>query len=912
MSERHVSRVLSRLQPADHFCWLYSHEAELSAALYACLRAAAGQRALASLLVPSPAARELASSLSQQPPQGPASQVHCLDEGCSAFDLRARVQALLTQFAGAQPPSWLVADLSAAACEPAEALFAWLQGLWQEAAARSLVLVGLYDRRRVAPELLFQLLRGHELLACQEEVYVNEGATLEPPCVTLPDANIRVDRFIAGLRRWTHMRCELERRVEELGAFQAIARAVNRSLSPAAIMQAALDQVMALTHAELGHVTLWDPRAQRPLSFTLQGASARLARELEGCPGTVELAAEVMARGGLLLVDDIGASPLRRLIPEPVLREGYTSFLFMALRSHSNVQGDLCLAARETRHFQPEEAALLEALAEQIGMALENARLYTEAQQRAEEMSSLHDLSLAAASLDPEDVLHLIGERIVRLLHAATSLVALADEEHDELFVAYIQDRGQARAPFTVRLSEQGGLTGYVVRTAEPLLIPDLAAAANLPATPVHFGQAARSWLGVPLLSKGRAMGVICVQDYGPAAFDEDDQRLLSLLAQQAASALESARLFQQTLALERRYRTLLEEMNDGYAVFQDGCLVFANARLGRMLGYSREVLQASSLAELHAPEERAKGAISSGRLDGSGVASQHYRTRFLRGDGSLLPVEVTLNRIEYEGQPALAVLCRDISSQAQMEAQLLQAEKLSAVGQLVAGVAHELNNPLTTIKGYAQLMQGERLPAPVVEDLRKVEEAADRCRRIVGDLLTFARHYEPDLTDTDVNELLQRTVALRSYELRVHNITVQWDLDPQLPVIRADSHRLQRVILNLIFNAEQALLSAKDKGLIRVRSERSPDGRRIRFAVADDGPGIRPEHLDRIFDPFFTTKQVGTGTGLGLSISYGIVKEHGGRIWAESQFGAGATFVVELPLAPAENPLAAADEQGK
>jgi two-component system NtrC family sensor kinase len=275
-----------------------------------------------------------------------------------------------------------------------------------------------------------------------------------------------------------------------------------------------------------------------------------------------------------------------------------------------------------------------------------------------------------------------------------------------------------------------------------------------------------------------------------------------------------------------------------------------------------------------------------------------HYRTQFQKGDGSALPVEVTLHWIEYEGQPALAVLCRDISSQVRLEAQLIQAEKLSAVGQLVSGVAHELNNPLTTIKGYVQLMQAEQLSPAMAEDLRRVEEAADRCRRIVRDLLTFARRYEPEFVNTDVNELLQRTAALRSYELRVRNIAVRWDLDPLLPEIEADAHRLQQVILNLIFNAEQALLSSEERGLITIRSRTLPHGAGIRFEIADNGPGIRPEHLDRIFDPFFTTKKVGVGTGLGLSISYAIVKEHGGRIWADSGLGEGASFIVELPLA--------------
>lgn len=517
-------------------------------------------------------------------------------------------------------------------------------------------------------------------------------------------------------------------------------------------------------------------------------------------------------------------------------------------------------------------------------------------------MGSLYDLSLAAASLDPEDILQLIARWITSLFDAPCFFVALADEERDELRLAHVVDRGQVLPPLTVPLSQEAGLTGHVLRTGQPLLVADLTSRQDsLPAVPIHIGDAAKSWLGVPMVVKGRAIGVMCVQSYIPDAFNEEDARLLSLAAQQAASALENARLFQKTLALERRYHALIEGLNDGYAVVQDDRIVFANARLGRMLGYSPEALLGRSLESLESqdrdPDETAPAGLP-GELVGE---AGQYRTLFRRSDGARLVVEVTQNRIEYEGRPAVAVLCRDVSRQVRLESQLIQAEKLSAVGQLVAGVAHELNNPLTTIKGYAQLLQGERLPPAVVADLKRVEEAADRCRRIVGDLLTFARRYEPECTETDINEILQRTVALRSYELRVHNIEVEWDLDPALPTILADPHRLQQVVLNLVLNAEQAILSVHEGGHLAIRSRLLPGGHCIRFEVSDDGPGIRREHLDRLFDPFFTTKAVGVGTGLGLSISYGIVKEHRGRIWAESQFGAGATFVVELPVSGTE-----------
>ena len=238
-----------------------------------------------------------------------------------------------------------------------------------------------------------------------------------------------------------------------------------------------------------------------------------------------------------------------------------------------------------------------------------------------------------------------------------------------------------------------------------------------------------------------------------------------------------------------------------------------------------------------------------------------------------------------------------------QTRAQLIQADKLSALGQMIAGVAHEINNPLTTIMGYAQLLQGEEVSDQVRRDLERITEAAKRSQRIVQNLLTFARAYEPRKEYIDINQVIEDTLALRAYQLKVDNIEVVTELDENLPWTMADPYRLQQVFLNLINNAQQAMAELGG-GRLTVRSELR-GGNTIRVAVSDTGPGIPEEIMPKIFDPFFTTKDVGEGTGLGLSVSYGIVSEHGGRIWAESEEGRGATFIVELPVRKEAMPVA-------
>jgi PAS domain S-box-containing protein len=230
----------------------------------------------------------------------------------------------------------------------------------------------------------------------------------------------------------------------------------------------------------------------------------------------------------------------------------------------------------------------------------------------------------------------------------------------------------------------------------------------------------------------------------------------------------------------------------------------------------------------------------------------------------------------------------------------LSQAERLSALGELIANAAHELNNPLTSVIGYAQLVQGAVQDPEVLQDLRVIVQAAQRAARIVEDLLTFARQRVPDLQSVDVNVLLQQTVALHFADLADEQIAVNFLLAPELPSVRGDPGQLEQVLLNLLQNARQALLESPSAGLIELRTSCSEAGMRpgqwVRLEVVDNGPGIPEETLLRVFDPFFTTREEDGATGMGLSICYGIVVRHGGLIWAESEVGGGARFCVELP----------------
>jgi signal transduction histidine kinase/BarA-like signal transduction histidine kinase len=299
-------------------------------------------------------------------------------------------------------------------------------------------------------------------------------------------------------------------------------------------------------------------------------------------------------------------------------------------------------------------------------------------------------------------------------------------------------------------------------------------------------------------------------------------------------------------------------------------------------------------------------------RLTTDGSVSD-YLLRLRRADGNTVWVELTAHADppRKDGSVRIEALIRDVSERKKLDDetrdiyhQLLQAEKMAALGQTISGVAHELNNPLATIQSWAErLSQRATLEEPVRRGLDTILSEAERAARIVRNLLTFARKRQTTRAMVDLNQVVRETLALRAYEQRVTNVTVIDALAAGLPHVFADGHQVQQVLLNLVINAEQAMLAAHGRGTLVVRTWHDMQRESVGLEINDDGPGVPDELQPKIFDPFFTTKEVGKGTGLGLTVAYAIVQEHGGRIRLQSRPGSGASFYVELPVSGARLP---------
>jgi PAS domain S-box-containing protein len=393
----------------------------------------------------------------------------------------------------------------------------------------------------------------------------------------------------------------------------------------------------------------------------------------------------------------------------------------------------------------------------------------------------------------------------------------------------------------------------------------------------------------------------------------EEARKRNETLTGELSTGAAHRRLLEQEISVsEQKYRLLFDSASDAIFLVDLASLeiVEANPAATELAGRAADKLVGRSLHDLCPKLQHCSTSL----LENKRVVERLFDTagefHLVRGQGEQMLCEGSATLVDYHQRPVMQMNAREITGRKKMEQQLRQAEKLSALGQLVAGVAHELNNPLAVVMGYAQILSKHKtLEEKVRKDLLKILHESERAAKIVRNLLTFARPREPHMTVVDVNRLVAD--ALETREIQVHSAQVQVlrRLAPDLPVTKADADQIEQVMANLMANAIQALDNHLGKRVIEVTTEKRGD--KIRIAVADTGPGIPLQILDRIFDPFFTTKGPGKGTGLGLSICYSIMEEHKGKIWVESEVGKGARFIAELPIVSCHDAVNEGDGAG-
>ncbi|UCB43358.1 MAG: PAS domain S-box protein [Dehalococcoidales bacterium] len=322
--------------------------------------------------------------------------------------------------------------------------------------------------------------------------------------------------------------------------------------------------------------------------------------------------------------------------------------------------------------------------------------------------------------------------------------------------------------------------------------------------------------------------------------------------------------------------------------VGKDNGVVLANAAFYDTFSMNMHEVEGSSISEL-IPGSGLSESLPRILLEQEPQIDLEFR---YKSNGHNKTLVATIMKM---GEEEALVILKDVTEERQKQERLFLTDRLSSIGEMSAGVAHELNNPLTGIVSLAQLLLEDNPPDELREDISDIHNEAQRAATIVRNLLAFSRKHAPVREATQINKLIEDVLRLRAYEHRVSNIEVQTQLAPYLTEVIVDYHQMQQVFLNIVLNAESAMAETRNPGLLTITTERFNG--HVRISISDSGPGIPQENLNRLFDPFFTTKEVGKGTGLGLSICYGIVTQHGGKVYVQSEAGKGATFIVELPL---------------
>jgi two-component system NtrC family sensor kinase len=691
-------------------------------------------------------------------------------------------------------------------------------------------------------------------------------------------------------------------RTKELSILKAFADILAQNEAIESIMQKTVDMLLDIMEAETGWIYLFDQdsnilRLRAATSFMKGQPAARDLREGE-C-----LAGRVFASGMPLLVEKASEDP--RVTSMQTGDGGIESIVAIPLRSKGVFLGVLGLATGRESHFTSMDTQLLVPIGNMLGVAMENIRLIEQLHGNMRQIELINELSgIVNSSLSIGTIFRIMVAEIRKLINYDRASLLLHDEKENNLLIFALDTDMQTIMKKGVRAPIEGTSAGWVVTHNKPWISYDLTAT-DFALDRKLLKEGIRSTISIPLYHD-KILGVFNFDSRRAGNYSEKDLEILLPVAKHISVALENALLFEEISREKKEWEKTFDAITD---------MVWIEDSRQHVVRANQALLARTGLTMFEAAGKSCRELFAMIGVPGDDCVCTESLTalrpcfRELKGAGGSIFHFWTYPLMDDEGKLySLVHYLQDVTAQKRLEQQLMRSDKLASLGTLVAGIAHEINNPLGIIAGYAEaLLDRSRddslLQTPEFEDfpeyLQTIHNEIFRCKGILRSLLDFARPTGGTFREIDMNELVKEVILLVNHRAKRLNHNIVLKLDRNIPKVHADPGNLRQVFMNIIINS---MYFTPEGGSITIATgvdadpDRAGRKRNIRVTVSDTGAGIDPAIIGKIFDPFFTSKPVGEGTGLGLAICHKIIEEHEGSIDVMSSVGEGASFIIRLP----------------
>lgn len=691
----------------------------------------------------------------------------------------------------------------------------------------------------------------------------------------------------------TELVAELERRAARFAAVATVQQAISATISLDEAYHEIHKAVASVVDAPCFALMIADPMSERfHAQYVVVDSEERKSESVLDFPIGTETISRVFQTG----VPSTSSEPerwWRGTIYQVAAKREVQSEITAPLTYRDRTLGVMQVLSYRRNAYDAHDVDLIMLIARQAAVAIENARLFASQRNEQKQTEAAADIArLALRKVTVAEASSRILEILGHVVPSSGKAISVVSQDDRTLvcvaacgICASMQGLAAPVELSSVRSAWVRGKPTFLENLQENAYTPS-----RVPAEPA---------ISIPLIANDRRIGVLVVTTDTPQVETTPHIDALLRLAPAVALAVEVLLLGeheQRTRAREQTLAAALAMMDQPVLILGvDARVEYANGAAIREYGYDASEISGLSVDDfvVASAQLSKRETIPAAPQEKALWTGEHVHRR---KDGTEFPVAVTLSRIR-DGSDSIVGLVigvRNLTEERQVAEHLSHTEKLAAIGELVAGVAHELNNPLTGISTFAQLLLEDKLQGEQFESVSLIKREADRAIRVIRDLLLFARKTDERNVPVDINTVVQHTVRLRALASRSNGIEVHLHLDPTNPQVRGDEQKLQQVLLNLIVNAEAAMRDVQVRHLSVMTQAREGI---VSIVISDTGRGMPASVRQRVFEPFFTTKPPGEGTGLGLSVSYGIMQAHRGTISVESTPDVGTTFTISLPL---------------